>query len=241
MKKTVLITGGSRGIGKATAELFCQKGYNVAFTYLTSIDSAAKLEKSLNEKGTAAAYLCDVSDYMQVEGLVKKVAEKFGKIDAAVINAGVAKQNMLADVTSGEFDFLVNTNLRGAFNTAKAATKSMMWGRGGSIVFLSSVLGSDGCSCESVYSLTKGGINAFALSLAKELGGRGITVNAVCPGFIDTNMNDNLTREEKLAIAQSVPLGRLGTPEDVANAVLFLAESPYVTGHLLTVAGGAIF
>ncbi len=241
MKKTVLITGGARGIGRATAEVFAENGYNVAFTFNASSSEALDLERRLNENGAVEAFKCDVTDAESSERTVEKVLARFGKIDVLVLNAGVAKKNMLTDVSESEFDFLINVNLRGAFNFAKAAVKRMQWQKSGGIVFISSVLGRDGCSCESVYSLTKGGINAFAKSLAKELGPFGITVNTVCPGLIDTKMNDNLTPEEKADIISGIPLGRIGVPRDVANAVYFLAESPYITGAELVVAGGAIF
>ena len=241
MKKTVLITGGARGIGRAAAEVFAENGYNVAFTFNTSSAEAVELERRLNENGSAAAFKCDVTKAESAEKTVADVLKRFGKIDVLVVNAGVARKNMLVDVGESEFDFLVSVNLKGAFNFVKAAVKRMQWQKSGSVVFVSSVLGQDGCSCESVYSLTKGGVNAFAKSLAKELGPFGITVNAVCPGLIDTKMNDNLTRGEKEDIIASIPLRRIGVPRDVANAVYFLAESPYITGAELAVAGGAIF
>jgi len=234
--KTALIFGGTGGIGKATTELFTQKGYRVVFTHFNSAETASKI----SEKTGALSVKCDIRDQKQVSSAVELTIKKFKRIDAMVICSGVAKQNMINDVTADEFDFLVNTNLKGAFFAAKAVIPHMVSQKQGNIVFVSSLLGQDGCSCESVYSLTKGGVNAFSKSLAKELGASGIKVNTVCPGLIDTKMNDNLSEEEKQELVESAVIKRIGTPMDVANAIFFLAETQYITGIDLTVSGGLI-
>ncbi|HPG91805.1 MAG TPA: SDR family oxidoreductase [Clostridia bacterium] len=234
--KTALIFGGSGGIGKATTELFTQKGYNVAFTYFQS----AKLAEQISVKTGAILFKCDITNFDQVKDTVAKTIKIFKHIDLLVICSGVAKQNMITDVTTSEFDFLVNANLKGAFFASKAVIPHMVSAKNGSIVFVSSILGQDGCSCESVYSLTKGGVNAFSKSLAKELGSSGIRVNTVCPGLIDTKMNDNLTDDDKKELVENALLKRIGSPKDIANAILFLSEAEYITGVELTVSGGMI-
>lgn len=232
--KTALIFGGTGGIGKATTELFTIKGYNVAFTYFKS----AKLAEQISAKTGAISFMCDISNFDQVSDTVAKTVKIFKHIDVLVICSGVAKQNLITDVTTDEFDFLVNTNLKGVFFAAKTVIPHMVGRKQGSVVFVSSILGQDGCSCESVYSLTKGGVNAFSKSLAKELGVSGIRVNTVCPGLIDTSMNDNLTADDKCELVKNALIKRIGSPKDIANAILFLSEAEYITGVELTVSGG---
>lgn len=234
--KTALIFGGTGGIGEATTELFTQKGYRVVFTYFNSVETANKI----SEKTGALSVKCDIRDQQKVNSAVELIIKKFKRIDATVICSGAAKQNMINDVTADEFDFLVDTNLKGAFFAAKAVIPYMVSQKQGNIVFVSSLLGQDGCSCESVYSLTKGGVNAFSKSLAKELGASGIKVNTVCPGLINTKMNDNLSEEEKRELVESAVIKRIGLPIDVAKAIFFLAETQYITGIDLTVSGGLI-
>ncbi|HRX14450.1 MAG TPA: SDR family oxidoreductase [Eubacteriales bacterium] len=234
--KTALIFGGTGGIGEATTGLFTQKGYRVVFTYFNSAETANKI----SEKTGALSVKCDIRNQKQVSSAVELIIKKFKHIDVLVICSGVAKQNMINDVTADEFDFLIDTNLKGAFFAAKAVIPYMVSQKQGNIVFVSSLLGLDGCSCESVYSLTKGGVNAFSKSLAKELGTSGIKVNTVCPGLIDTKMNGNLTEEEKQELVESAVIKRIGMPIDVANAIFFLAETQYITGIDLTVSGGLI-
>ncbi len=244
--KTVLITGASRGIGEAIARAFSANGYNVIINYLSSEEKANALACEINsatdgEKfGFAEVYRADVSSKSDVLKMFNYVFEKYGSVDVLVNNAGVAlKQKVLQDVTDGEFEKLVAVNLKGLFNCSQCVLDGMISSGEGRIINLSSVWGVSGGSCEVVYSMTKAGVIGFTKALAKELAPSSIAVNAVAPGFIDTDMNSGISLEDKLAFANDVPAGRIGTPQEVADVVLRLAGAPlYLTGQVIGIDGG---
>ena len=227
--KTVLVTGGVRGIGLSIAQAFQKKGYRVCVTYSKDEQSAERARAIGLE-----AYFSDVSS----ENAVKSLFEKIGGVDVLVNNAGVALFKQVQDVTAEEFDRLFAVNVKGAFLCVKHAVPFMLSKQSGLIVNISSVWGEIGGSCESVYSASKGALIAFTKALANELGYSGIRVNTVSPGVIDTAMNARLSKDELLSVQETIPMGRLGSGEDVARAVVYLEENDYVTGIDLPVNGG---
>ena len=227
--KTVLVTGGTRGIGKSIALAFLKKGYRVCVTYSKDEVSARQAQAEGLE-----VYCADVS----VETAVKDVFQKLGKIDILVNNAGVALIKQIQDVEYEEFQRLMSVNVGGAFLCAREAARYMISEQSGLIVNISSVWGEVGGSCESVYSASKAALIGFTKALAKELGWSGIRVNSVSPGVIDTPMNAHFSKEEVDALVEEIPVGRIGRGEDVANAVLYLEENEYVTGIDIPVNGG---
>ena len=227
--KTVLITGGVRGIGKSIADAFAKKGYRVCVTY-SKDEASASLAK---EEGLEV-YKADVSVEMDVVALFKKI----GGVDILVNNAGVSLIKQIQDVEYDEFNRLMSVNVGGAFLCAREAAKGMIDKQAGLIVNISSVWGEVGGSCESVYSASKAALIGFTKALAKELGWSGIRVNCISPGVIDTPMNAHFTKEEMDAMQEEIPMGRLGKGEDVAKAVLYLEENDYVTGIDLPINGG---
>ncbi|WP_026659087.1 3-oxoacyl-[acyl-carrier-protein] reductase [Butyrivibrio sp. AC2005] len=242
MTRTVIVTGGSRGIGREIAVGFAKKGYNVTISYAGNDSAAAETEKLCKDNGAAEVVLFkgDVADEKACEELVKTTAEKFGQIDVLVNNAGITRDGLLARMSAEDFDSVIATNLRGAFLMSKLVTKSMMKQRYGRIVNISSVVGVHGNAGQANYSASKAGIIGMTKSIAKELASRNITVNAVAPGMIATDMTAVLTDAQKEKINSSIPAKRMGEPADVANAVLFLADenSSYITGQVLGVDGG---
>ena len=237
MAKTVLITGASRGIGAAAAKLFYENGYSVVINYNSSEKEALMLEKEL--KGSTAIK-CDVSSEKDVKKMVDTVIEKYGKIDVLINNAGISKQNLITDVSSEEWDRMFAVNVRGTFLVSKHVLSHMIRNKTGKIINVSSIWGICGASCEACYSASKGAIISFTKALAKEVGPSKITVNAVAPGFIDTQMNENISDEDKAAFCEETPLGRIGTAQEVANTLLFLASenASFITGQVLTLDGG---
>lgn len=227
--KTVLITGGVRGIGKSIADAFAKKGYRVCVTY-SKDEASASLAK---EEGLEV-YKADVSVEADVVALFKKI----GGVDVLVNNAGVSLIKQIQDVEYDEFNRLMSVNVGGAFLCAREAAKGMIDKQAGLIVNISSVWGEVGGSCESVYSASKAALIGFTKALAKELGWSGIRVNCVSPGVIDTPMNAHFTKEEMDAMQEEIPMGRLGKGEDVAKAVVYLEENDYVTGIDLPINGG---
>lgn len=227
--KTILITGGTRGIGRSISLAFLKKGYRVCAAYSRDEDSASSLRASGVE-----CYKADVSKEEDVIALFKKI----GEIDVLVNNAGVSLIKQIQDVTYEEYRRVTDVNFGGAFLCAREAAKGMIDAQSGLIVNISSVWGEVGGSCESVYSASKAALLGFTKALAKELGWSKIRVNSISPGVIDTPMNACFTHEEKDALRDEIPMGRLGTGEDVANAVMYLAENEYVTGVDLPVNGG---
>lgn len=238
MTKTIFITGGSRGIGEAIVRMSAGK-YNVAFTYNRSKERALDIEKSLNEKfGGVFAVYCDVSDEQSVQEAVNAVKKRFGKIDILVNNAGIAKSGLLIDFSLEEWKKLFDVNVNGTFNVTKAVIADMMSRGDGAVVNVSSVWGVKGASMEVAYSSTKAAIIGFTKALAKEVAPSNVRVNAVAPGAIDTDMMSVYSSEEIDELCrESIPLARLGKPEEVASAVLFLAENEYISGQILGVDG----
>ena len=238
--KIALITGASRGIGKATALALGHQGMFVAGTATTEAGAEA-ITAFLREEGVEGQGLvADVSDADSVAALLEEIATLAGLPVVVVNNAGVTRDNLLLRMKAEEWDAVVNTNLNSMYTVCKACLKGMTKARFGRIINISSVVGSSGNAGQTNYAATKAGIEGFTRSLAKEIGSRGITVNAVAPGFIETDMTDALPEEQKLALLGQVPLGRLGRPEEIANVVAFLAsdQGSYITGETLHVNGG---
>jgi 3-oxoacyl-[acyl-carrier protein] reductase len=241
--KTALVTGASKGIGRGIALKLAEHGANVAFTYLSSVEKGQALEKELEAYGIRAkGYRSDAADYKQAEELVSNAVADFGTVDILVNNAGITKDGLLMRMTEEQWDAVINTNLKSVFNLTKAVQKPMLKQRSGSIINISSVVGIKGNAGQANYSASKAGINGFTKSVALELGSRNIRSNAIAPGFIETEMTDVLNPEVVKSWRESIPLRRGGTPDDVANAVLFLASdlSTYITGQVLTVCGGML-
>lgn len=240
-EKNVLVTGGTRGIGRAIVERFASEGANVAFTYRSSSEEADALVKELEAAGhSAKAFQADAADFGAAEAAVNDVISEWGSIDVIVNNAGVTRDNLMLRMSEEDFDAVVGTNLKSVFNYSKAAYRQMMRQRNGRIVNLSSIVGVMGNAGQTNYAASKAGIIGFSKSLAKELGARGVTVNVVAPGYVETDMTSALSDAARDAMLGSVPAGRPASPADIAAAVLFLAsdEASYITGHVLHVDGG---
>ncbi len=239
MTKTVFVTGGARGIGKAISELFYENGYNVAVNYNNSIREAEELQKKLPGililKG-------DVSNEDDVRGMIDDTIRHFGKIDVLINNAGLCISSLVTDITGEQWDELFNINVKGTFLCTKYAAKNMIHNHSGAIINISSIWGVSGASCESCYSASKGAVIAFTKALAKELGPSEIRVNCIAPGYIDTDMNKAISEDDRKAFAEETPLGRIGTPVEVAKTALFLAsdDSSFITGQILGCDGGVI-
>lgn len=237
MSKHVLITGASRGIGKAIAKAFAQAGYELSLCCRTHIEELEKYaaELSADHHVLCRAFQADVSDHTQVEALMAKLPT----VDILINNAGISKIALLTETTVEEWNQVINTNLSSLFYTCKAAIPGMLQKGNGRIINISSVWGNVGASMEVAYSASKGGVNSFTKALAKELAPSGIPVNAIACGIIDTEMNACFSEEELSAIKEEIPADRLGMPEEIAALTLQLAESPaYMTGQILTVDGG---
>ncbi|MDF0717226.1 3-oxoacyl-[acyl-carrier-protein] reductase [Muricauda sp. 334s03] len=242
--KNVIITGASRGIGKGIAEVFAKHGANVAFTYSSSEAPALELEKELTEMGVKAkAYKSNAASFEESEALVAKVLEDFdGKIDILINNAGITKDNLLMRMGEDDFDKVIEINLKSVFNMTKAVQRTMLKQRKGSIINMSSVVGVKGNAGQTNYAASKAGMIGFTKSVALELGSRNIRCNAIAPGFIETEMTEKLDEKVVQGWREGIPLKRGGSPEDVANACVFLASdlSDYVTGQVLNVDGGML-
>ena len=239
--KTALITGGSRGIGKAIAVAFAETGANVAFSDLAYDDQAKELEKELAALGVKAkGYASDASNFADSEHLVKEVVDEFGQIDILVNNAGITRDTLMMRMTEEMWDDVLRINLKSAFNLCKAAQRYMLKQRQGSIINMSSVVGIGGNAGQANYAASKAGMIGFTKSLAQEIGARNVRVNAIAPGFIETEMTAKLPEDVKQQWAEQIPLKRAGKPEDVANMAIFLASdmASYVTGQVFTVCGG---
>ena len=236
--KTVLITGASRGIGRACAKLFAENGYNVAVNYFSSEQKARELEKYENVK----AFYADVSVKSDVDAMVADIKKSFGPIDILINNAGIAQSKLFTDITESEFDRMIAVHLKGSFNCTQAVLDDMIDKKQGRIINISSIWGITGASCEVHYSMAKAGIIGFTKALAKEVAPSGITVNAIAPGVIDTDMISCFKDDELNEITNEIPLGRIGTPEDVAQSAFFLASenANYITGQVLSINGGIV-
>ena len=238
--KLVLVTGASRGIGKAIALTLGRAGATVIGTATTEsgADNVSKVfaENKISGKGMKL----DVTDSEQVSNLVKNIGEDFGSVDILVNNAGITRDNILLRMKEDEWEDIINTNLSSIYKMSKSVLRGMIKKRSGRIISITSVVGAMGNAGQSNYGAAKAGIIGFTKSLAREVGVRGITVNAIAPGFIETDMTDSLPDDQKKALASQIPMGRLGTPNEVAQAVLFLAgeSGSYITGQTIHVNGG---
>lgn len=239
--KSAVITGGVRGIGKAIAEELCKAGANVLLCYRSNEEAAQKTAAELKQYGTQVELLRgDVSDPAHGEEAAQKAAELFGKVDILVNNAGITRDKLIMKMDSADFDDVVQANLNGSFYFLRAFTPLMVKQKGGRIINISSVVGLRGNPAQVNYSASKAGLIGLTISAAKELGRRGITVNAVAPGYIETEMTDILTDDQKKKMMEVISLRRMGKAEDVAKTVVFLASdnAAYITGQVISVDGG---
>ncbi len=241
--KVALVTGATRGIGKEIALTLAENGFNVALNYRKESEELESLKKEIESKNVKCLAVCgDVSNYEQVENFVKEIISEFGRIDVLVNNAGITKDMLLMRMKKEDFESVIDVNLVGTFNVTKNVIPYMMKARNGKIVNISSVVGISGNAGQTNYSASKAGIIGFTKSLAKEVASRNINVNAVAPGFIQTDMTNVLKDEIKEEISKNIPLKRMGTARDVANLVSFLVSenSNYITGQVINVDGGML-
>lgn len=239
--KVAVVTGAARGIGKAIAMKFAQEGASVAFTDLKADENFQNTEKELQALGVKAkGYTSNAADFEDTAKVVSEIAKDFGRIDVLVNNAGITRDGLMMRMSEQQWDMVINVNLKSAFNFIHAVTPIMMKQKNGSIINMASVVGVSGNAGQANYSASKAGLIGLAKSIAKELGSRSIRANAIAPGFIITDMTAQLSQEVRDEWAQKIPLRRGGTPEDVANAALFLASdlSGYVSGQTIHVCGG---
>ena len=237
---TALVTGGTRGIGRAIVEALGAAGARVAFTYRSSTEEAAALVDTLEDRGADAMSLQgDVADFDVAQSHVDAVLDRWDTLDVLVNNAGITRDGLMLRLKEEDWDAVLDTNLKGVFNFSKAAYRPMMRS-GGSIINISSVVGTTGNAGQTNYAASKAGIVGFSKSLAKELGSRDVTVNVVAPGYVQTNLTEDLDEDTRESILDAVPLDRLAAPEEIADVVLFLASpaADYITGHVLHVNGG---
>ncbi len=243
MSKLILITGGTRGIGKQIALTFAKEGYDIAINYRTENDDLKHTKKEIEANNVRClAVQGDVSNFKDCEKFVKEIIEEFGRIDVLVNNAGITRDTLLMRMKEEDFKQVIDTNLVGTFNVTKNVISYMLKAHSGRIINISSVVGISGNAGQTNYAASKAGIIGFTKSLAKEVASRNITVNAVAPGFIETQMTAVLKDNIKEEIAKTNPLKRMGTPQDVANVVKFLSseESSYITGQVFNVDGGML-
>jgi len=241
--KVAIVTGASRGIGKAIAQQFIAQGAKVAFTYRSSAEAAAALEQELSAGGgTVKGFQSDAASMTDAERLVGEVVDAFGTVDIVINNAGITDDTLLMRMTEEQWDRVISVNLKSCFNLTKAVMRTMLKARSGSIVNISSVVGVQGNAGQANYAASKAGILGFTKSVALELGSRNIRCNAIAPGFIETEMTAKLDADTVQGWRDAIPLKRGGTPEDVANLCVFLASdmSAYITGQTLNVDGGMI-
>ncbi|MCR1518866.1 SDR family oxidoreductase [Clostridioides difficile] len=242
-KKTVLITGGARGIGKAMSKAFAKEGYNVLVNFNKSENEAKELYTILNEKNfSVKLFKADISNREDVEDMVDYCIKEFGGLDVLVNNAGVSQDKLFTDITDEDWDNMMNINLKGSFYCSQVALKYMISEKKGNIINISSIWGISGVSCEVHYSITKAGIIGMTKALAKEVGPSNIRVNSIAPGVINTDMLSGYNEEDIDALVEETPLMRLGTPEDIANCAIFLAsdKSNFITGQVISPNGGFV-
>lgn len=233
--KVAIVTGGSRGIGAEIVKMLAREGYNVVLNYNKSRIQAEEIAKQYKN---VYCFKADVSNSQNVQELVDYTYNKFGKIDLLINNAGIDLIKTINDTTYEEFDKIIKTNLYSAFCAAKEASKYMINQKYGQIINISSIWGVVGASCEVAYAVSKAGMDAMTKSLSKELGPSNIRVNSIAPGIIDTDMNNNLSEDERKEIIEEIPLERIGTTSDIAECVLFLEKNKYITGQIIQVNGG---
>jgi 3-oxoacyl-[acyl-carrier protein] reductase len=241
IKRTILVTGGSRGIGRAVCLAFAGQGHHVYFNYASAVEAAAMTEKLAAEAGGRATGLrVNVASEKEVADFIERALDETGRIDVLVNNAGITRDGLIVRMKAADWDEVLDTNLKGAFHCIKAASKPMIKQRSGRIINISSVVGVSGNAGQANYVASKAGIIGLTKAVAKELATRGITVNVVAPGYIETDMTASLNDKAKEMMVAQIPLGRAGTPEDIAAAVLFLAsdQAAYITGQVLHVSGG---
>lgn len=241
MRRVALITGGSRGIGAACVRAFAGAGWATVFLYRQRGDAAKALVRELREKGLdAACFRCDVADEAQVNAAVAEILRLYHHVDALVNNAGVSHIGLLTDMTDEAWDIVFNVNVKGIFHLCRAVLPGMISRKTGSIVNVASMWGEIGASCEAAYSASKAAVIGLTKALAKEVGPSGIRVNCVSPGLIETDMNAELDKAALQALTDETPLGRIGTPEDIAKTVLFLSgeSAMFLTGQVVGVSGG---
>ncbi|MBF7083575.1 3-oxoacyl-ACP reductase FabG [Desulfallas sp. Bu1-1] len=239
--RVAVVTGASRGIGRAIALELARRGAVVVVNYAGNAAAAEKTASAIREAGGGALVIkADVADQEQVNQMMKQVLDEYGRVDILVNNAGITRDNLLPRLREEDWDAVINVNLKGAYNCARAVMRPMLKARWGRIINISSVVGLTGNAGQANYAAAKAGLLGFTRSLARELGSRNITVNAVAPGYITTDMTAGLSEENKARMLQNVPLGRFGAPEEVAAAVAFLAgeTAGYITGQLIVVDGG---
>lgn len=240
--KVALITGGARGIGQSIAMTFAGEGADIVIADV-NLEVAQKTATEIEALGRKALALeMDVTNYEKVEEGINKILDKMGKVDILVNNAGITKDNLLLRMSQGDWDAVINVNLKGTFNCIKAVTRPMIKQRSGRIISIASIIGLMGNPGQANYAASKAGIIALTKTVAKELASRNISANAIAPGFIQTEMTAKLPEDIKKKMLEAIPLAKLGTPQDVANACLFLAseESSYITGQVITVDGGMV-
>tara|TARA_B100001146_G_scaffold131001_1_gene115062 strand:- start:113 stop:859 length:747 start_codon:yes stop_codon:yes gene_type:complete len=241
--KNAIITGASRGIGRGIAQVFTQHGANVAFTYSSSVEAAEELEQELTNMGVKAkAYKSNAASFEEAQDLIAQVSKDFSSIDILINNAGITKDNLLMRMSEEDFDKVIEVNLKSIFNMTKAVQRTMLKQRHGSIINMSSVVGVKGNAGQSNYAASKAGIIGFSKSMALELGSRNIRTNVIAPGFIETEMTAKLDEKTVQGWRDNIPLKRGGTPEDIANACVYLGSdlSSYVTGQVINVDGGML-
>ncbi len=239
--KTVLITGGSRGIGRCIAENLAKEGYNVVLNYNKSVKQAKQIQKELAEQGIKIEiYKADVSKREEVKKMIKYTLNKFKNIDILINNAGIAKLQMFNDITDDDWNEMISTNLNSVFYTIQETLPNMIHNKQGCIINISSIWGLVGASCEVAYSVSKAGIDGMTKALAKELGLSNIRVNAIAPGVIDTEMNSNLDNAIKEEIKNETPLNKIGKPIDIYRCVKWLIEDEFTTGQIISPNGGYV-
>ena len=237
--KTVIVTGGSKGIGKTIVEELAKKGYNVILNYKNSENSAEQIKENLIKQGfNIEIFKADVSKREEVKSLVKFTLEKYRNIDILINNSGIDQVKLFTDITDEDWNTMINNNLNSVFYCTQEVLPTMIKNKKGCIINISSIFGEIGASCESHYSVSKAGIDALTKSLAKELGPSNIRINSIAPGIIDTDMNKNLNIKEINNIKEEIPLGKIGKTLDIAKCVCWLIEDDYTTGQIISINGG---